>query len=96
VRAGIEEIGLDNNPRVGIAFTWHGDPEHSQLKVAGEAIVAALAPLAERIKLLLLMIDGDVGKTSAESCIASCIGRAKSSPSTAWSYRSSIMSTLAN
>jgi ethanolamine utilization protein EutA len=63
VYAGIEELDLDNNPRVGIAFTWHGDPEYSQLKVAGEAIVTALSPLAKRIKLLLLMIDGDVGKT---------------------------------
>jgi len=63
VRSGIEEIDLDNNPRIGIAFTWHGDPEHSQLKAAGGAIVAALSPRADRIKLLLMMIDGDVGKT---------------------------------
>ncbi len=63
VRGGIEEIDLDNNDRIGIAFTWHSDPEHPKLKAAGEAIVAALSPLAGRIKLLLLMIDGDIGKT---------------------------------
>jgi ethanolamine utilization protein EutA len=33
------------------------------LRAAGEGIVAALAPLQERIKLLVLAIDGDVGKT---------------------------------
>jgi ethanolamine utilization protein EutA len=63
VRNGIEEIDLDTTARIGIAFTWHGDPEHAQLKAAGAAIVAALSPLAERIKLLLMMIDGDIGKT---------------------------------
>ena len=49
--------------RLAIAFPWHGDPEHSRLKAAGQGIVNALAPLQDRIKLLLLMIDGDVGKT---------------------------------
>jgi len=63
VRAGMEEIDLDRNARVAIAFAWHGDPEHSRLKAAGEALLRALAPLAERIKLLLLMIEGDIGKT---------------------------------
>jgi ethanolamine utilization protein EutA len=63
VRAGMEEIDLDHNARVAIAFAWHGDPEHSRLKAAGEGIVGALSPLAERIKLLLVMIDGDIGKT---------------------------------
>ena len=63
IRTGLEEIDLDRNPRVAIAFAWRGDPEHSRLKAAGEGILRALAPIAERIKLLLLMIDGDIGKT---------------------------------
>jgi ethanolamine utilization protein EutA len=63
VRTGIEEIDLGRNGRVAIAFGWRGDPEHSRLKAAGSAIVAALAPLQDDIKLLLLMIDGDIGKT---------------------------------
>jgi ethanolamine utilization protein EutA len=63
VQASLDEIDLDRNPRVAIAFSWRGDPEHARLKQAGEAILQALAPFAERIKLLLLMIDGDVGKT---------------------------------
>ncbi|MGD0027014.1 MAG: ethanolamine ammonia-lyase reactivating factor EutA [Xanthobacteraceae bacterium] len=63
IRAGLEEIDLDRNPRVAIAFSWRGDPEHSRLKGAGEGILRALSPINERIKLLLLMIDGDIGKT---------------------------------
>jgi len=61
IRAGLEEIELDG--RLAIAFPWHGDPEHSRLKAAGQGIVRALLPLQDRIKLLLLMIGGDVGKT---------------------------------
>jgi len=63
IRGGLEEIDLDNVPGVAIAFRWRGDPEHSRLKAAGEGIVRALKPHAARLKLLLLMIDGDVGKT---------------------------------
>jgi ethanolamine utilization protein EutA len=63
IRAGLQEIELERNPRVAVAFSWRGDPEHARLKAAGEGILQALAPLADRVKLLLLMIDGDVGKT---------------------------------
>jgi ethanolamine utilization protein EutA len=63
IRAGLEEIDLDRSGRLAIAFAWRGDPEHSRLKAAGEGVVRALLPLAQQIKLLLLMIDGDVGKT---------------------------------
>src|ERR1051326_1452202 len=63
IRARLDEFDLDRNPRLAISFSWNGDPEHSRLKAAGEGIVRALNPHAARIKLLLLMIDGDIGKT---------------------------------
>jgi ethanolamine utilization protein EutA len=63
LRSGIEEVDLDRNGSLAIAFSWHGDPEHARLKAAGEAVVTALTPFAAQIKLLLVMIDGDVGKT---------------------------------
>ncbi len=63
VRAGLDEIDLDHTGRVALAFGWRGDPEHARLKTAAEGIVRAVAPLQERIELLLLMIDGDIGKT---------------------------------
>jgi ethanolamine utilization protein EutA len=61
IRTGLEEIELDG--RLAIAFPWHGDPEHWRLKAAGQGVIRALKPLQDQIKLLLLMIDGDVGKT---------------------------------
>jgi ethanolamine utilization protein EutA len=63
IRAGVGEIDLDRTGSVAIAFSWQGDPEHSRLKAMGEGILQALAPLKDSIRLLLLMIDGDVGKT---------------------------------
>ena len=63
IRAGLEETDIDRYGRLAVAFPWPGDPEHSRLKAAGEGLVGALMPLAAQIKLLLVMIDGDVGKT---------------------------------
>jgi ethanolamine utilization protein EutA len=63
VRQGVEEIDFSNVPSIAIAFAWPGDPEHSRLTAAAEGIVSALQPLRHAIKLLILAIDGDVGKT---------------------------------
>jgi ethanolamine utilization protein EutA len=63
IRAGLEEIDLDRGSHLAITFAWRGDPQHARLKAAGEGILRALTPVSERIKLLLLMIDGDIGKT---------------------------------
>jgi len=62
IRSGLAETAIDYHGRVALAFSWHGDPDHARLKAAGEGIVRAVAPLADRIKLLLVMIDGDIGK----------------------------------
>jgi ethanolamine utilization protein EutA len=59
----IEEIGLDDFGHLAIAFSWPGDPEHARLSAAGAAILTALRPLQDGIKLLVLAIDGDIGKT---------------------------------
>ena len=64
LRSGLEEIGLDGDfGHVAIAFSWPGDPEYARLSAAGEAILTVLRPLQDSIKLLLLAIDGDIGKT---------------------------------
>jgi len=63
IRGGLEEIDLDSVPGVTVAFTWRGDPEHARLHAAGEAILSALQPVRERIKHLLVAIDGDIAKT---------------------------------
>jgi ethanolamine utilization protein EutA len=61
IRAGIARMDLDPGARMAIAFAWRGDPEYSRLKAVGTAIVEALAPNPDQ--LLVLMIDGDVGKS---------------------------------
>jgi ethanolamine utilization protein EutA len=63
IRAGIARMDLEPDARMAIAFAWRGDPEYERLKAAGSAIVAALKPGAARDRLLVLMIDGDVGRT---------------------------------
>ncbi len=63
IRARLDEFDFDRNPCMAIAFSWRGDPEHSRLKAVGEAILRALDPVEGAIKLLLLMIDGDIGKS---------------------------------
>jgi len=60
---GIAQMDLAPHSRMAIAFAWHGDPEYSQLEAAGRAIVQALAPLGQRDELLILVIDGDIGRT---------------------------------
>jgi ethanolamine utilization protein EutA len=76
ILAGAARMDLDPGGRLAIAFTWRGDPEYSRLRAVGTAIVEALtrealtrqaltraAPAPDPDQLLLLMIDGDVGKS---------------------------------
>lgn len=63
IRAAIAKMDLDPLAKLAIAFTWAGDPEYSRLERTGRAIIEALGPAAQTDGLLLLMIDGDVGKT---------------------------------
>ena len=63
ISTALGEIDLDKSANVAIGFSWRDDPEHSRLRAAAEAIADALQPMQERIKLLLLAIDGDIGKT---------------------------------
>src|ERR1700688_4922741 len=63
IRDNVRNLDLDPHSRMAVAFAWTGDPEHSRLMTVGRAIVAAVAPAGRRDDLLLLRIDGDVGKT---------------------------------
>jgi ethanolamine utilization protein EutA len=62
---GAKLVQLDLNPgsRMAVAFNWAGDPEYSRLKAMASAIRRAVAPEGRRDELLLLMIDGDVGRS---------------------------------
>jgi len=63
IRAGLARLDLDPDTRVAIAFSWYGDPDHPRIAAAGAAIMAAVAHDGRRSQPLLLMIDGDIGKT---------------------------------
>ncbi len=63
IRAKLSELDLAPDAQLAIAFAWTGDPEHGRLMTAARAIMEASAPNGRRDKPLLLMIDGDVGKT---------------------------------
>jgi ethanolamine utilization protein EutA (predicted chaperonin) len=63
IQAGLARLDLAPDARVAIAFSWHGDPDYPRIAVAAAAIMAAVAPGGRRTQPLLLMIDGDIGKT---------------------------------
>ena len=63
LRQAISKMDLDPASRLAIAFTWAGDPEFSRLEAMGKAIIAALGDGAGSSNMLVLMIDGDIGKT---------------------------------
>ena len=55
---------LDVSPqaRIALAFTWAGQPEYSRLAAMARAIMKFAAPAGRRDQMLVLMIDGDVGR----------------------------------
>ena len=59
----IAQLDIDPAGRLAVSFTWAGDPEYSRLAACAKGILKAVAPGGKRHDLLLLMIDGDVGKT---------------------------------
>jgi ethanolamine utilization protein EutA len=63
IRAGIKRLDLTPESRLAVALTWQGDPEFRRLEAVGRGIVQATAPGGRREGPLLLMIDGDVGRT---------------------------------
>jgi ethanolamine utilization protein EutA len=63
IRTQLQHLDLTPESRMAIAFSWTGDPEYSLLREMSRGIRHALAPDRTRDELLLLMIDGDIGKS---------------------------------
>jgi ethanolamine utilization protein EutA len=55
-------IDLAPDARIALAFAWAGAPEYPRLAAAARAIMRFAAPKGKRDELLVLMIDGDVGR----------------------------------
>ncbi|MFN4283354.1 MAG: ethanolamine ammonia-lyase reactivating factor EutA [Alphaproteobacteria bacterium] len=48
---------------IALALRWEGDPLHARIKAVADGIVAALPKTAAGAQPLVLMLDGDIGKT---------------------------------
>ena len=59
----IKHMDLTHDAAMAIAFRWAGDPEYRRLEATARGILLATAPELRRQNPLLLMIDGDVGRT---------------------------------
>ncbi len=55
-------IDLEPGARLALAFTFAGAPEYPRLAAMARAIMQFAAPAGRRDELLVLMIDGDVGR----------------------------------
>src|SRR5713226_6736262 len=63
IRAGLARLDLAPDARLAIAFSWHGDPDYPRIAATAAAIMAVVASDGRRREPLLLMIDGDIGRT---------------------------------
>jgi ethanolamine utilization protein EutA len=63
IARGIERLGLARDAMLAVALAWTRDPEHRDLLVVARAIVRATATNGARTAPLVVLIDGDVGKT---------------------------------
>ena len=63
IAAALARLDLAPDARVAIALSWHGDPDYARIAAAGSAVMAAVAQNGRRREPLLLIIDGDIGKT---------------------------------
>jgi ethanolamine utilization protein EutA len=57
------QLDIDPEGRMAISFTFEGDPEYSRLHALADGIRRAVTPNGKRRDMLVLMIDGDIGKT---------------------------------
>jgi ethanolamine utilization protein EutA len=64
VRAALARADLaDGESPVALSFPWRGDPSHGRLHAVAAGICAALARTLQEGLPLVLLIDGDVGKS---------------------------------
>jgi ethanolamine utilization protein EutA len=64
VRAALAESDrADGDGPIALAFPWHGDPLHARLHAVAQGIGAAVPKTITAGHPLVLLIDGDVGKS---------------------------------
>jgi ethanolamine utilization protein EutA len=68
IELALARASMDGEHAIALAIRWRGEPHYRRLRSLGEAIALAtrasgLAPRASRPPPLVLMIDGDVGRS---------------------------------
>jgi ethanolamine utilization protein EutA len=64
VRKGLSRTDIDDGAApLALAFPWHGDPSHARLHAVAAGIAAALPNTIRAGMPVVLLIDGDVGKS---------------------------------
>ncbi len=53
----------DGIPSVALSFRWQGDPLYQRLRNFAEGIVEGMADAVAERRPIVLLLDGDVGKT---------------------------------
>jgi len=64
IEAAIERAPAGDDAPVALALRWRGDPDYPRLRAFAEGIALAMVPhTSGRAPPLVLMIDGDIGRT---------------------------------
>jgi ethanolamine utilization protein EutA len=63
---------VDGKQIIALAFNWEGDPLHARLKALADGICAGLPETIKGTQPLVLMIDGDIGKTIGNILTREC------------------------
>ena len=64
IRWALKRFDLhDGHEALALAFRWHGNPLYTRLRALAEGIVQGLPHTIEHRRPLVLLLDGDVGKT---------------------------------
>jgi ethanolamine utilization protein EutA len=63
---------VEGDQPIALAFNWEGDPLHARLKALADGICAGLPETIKGSQPLILMIDGDIGKTIGNILTREC------------------------
>ena len=63
VQLALQRSPVDEAAPIAIALRWRGDPEYPRLRALAEGLALALVPRASCPAPVVLVIDGDIGRT---------------------------------
>ena len=68
----VAQLDIEPGGRMAVALTFAGDPEYKRMTALARGIVKGAAPAGKRSGLLLLVVDGDVGKSMGNLLCKEC------------------------